>query len=36
MLFFKGGTNMAFKKNYYPDFKYGHLNETIGFKFSGR
>lgn len=44
MLFFKGGTNRAFKKkpfeiegvNYDPAFKYGHLNGTIGFKFFGR
>lgn len=44
ILFIKSGTNMPFKKkafeiegiNYDPDFKYGYLNGSIGFKFFGR
>ncbi len=44
LLFFKGGTNMPFKKksfkvegiNYDPNFKYGELVGAVGFKFFGR
>lgn len=44
ILFVKAGTNMAFEKKpfdiegikYQPDFKYGALTGTIGFKFFGR